>query len=59
MSISEREVKPGNEASNRKSEWWKSLFGSTIRETIEDIKIISADLRKSSKDPSTGSGSTK
>ena len=59
MSTSEKDVKPGGKSSYGKSALWKSLFGSTIRETVEDIKIISAGLRKSSKDSSSDFGSTK
>ena len=59
MSASEKDVRPGGKSSYDKSKLWKSLVGSTIRETVEDIKVISAGLRKSSEDSRPDLGSTK
>ena len=49
MAKTNGEVEQSTNRSERHGKWWYPLFGSTIRETIEDIKMIRASLNRPQK----------
>ena len=61
MAKTNAEVEQSTDRSKRHGKWWYPLFGSTIRETIEDIKMIRASLKRRQKnsDASLGPNVTK
>ena len=56
MAKTNAEVEQSPNRSNRNGKWWYPLFGSTIRETIEDIKVIRASLKRPQKNSDASPG---